>query len=111
MVIDQLRTNESYTTIAQSLMDACPSNVSKAWLVAEVQEDTSSAQYWYEFDGKTGQPAIGSVEAFDISDALIDIRAKMVSDGHEPWSNCTFSVFSDGRVKMDIHYPEPAVSA
>lgn len=102
---------ELYTTIAQKLMDACPSDVSKAWLIAEVQEDTSSAQYWYEAAGKTRQPNIGSVEAFDISDALIDIRTKMVSDGHEPWSNCTFSVFPDGRVKLDVHYPESAIEA
>lgn len=100
-----------YTIIAQKLIDACPPGVTRAWLDAEVLEDTSSAQYWYEAGGKTGQPDLGSSDAFDISDALIDIRAKMVADGHEPWTRCTFTVFPDGRVKLDIHYPESAATA
>ena len=98
-----------YKTIATHLLAACPPGIERAWLTATLNDGHAQAEYWYQKDGKPGQPKLGSLESFQIAGALHAIRTEMTEPGQTPWQRCTFSVEPGGRFKFDVDYAgEPA---
>jgi hypothetical protein len=93
-----------YNNIAEIVLAACPENITRCWISAEVKDDWSEQEVWYENGNGKFQPDIESIAISKIADKLRAIRAQMTIPGQAPWSRCTFTLFPDGKFKFDVEY-------
>ncbi len=96
----------AYSAIALALSTNCPAGYSVATLSARMSDGFSDQEAWCEVDGVKVQPDIPTMEGWNASKALHEIRKQMTIPGQAPWSRCTFTLFPDGKFKFDVEYDD-----
>jgi hypothetical protein len=92
-----------FQTIADRLVAACPPPFTKAWITAKVDDDHTSMQYWCEPAGVVEQPEVAPQAAFEIGDALIELKQRPPYNATE-WAECRFAVSSSGQFDFTVEY-------
>ena len=98
-----------HEVIAQTLADFAPIGWRRAWLTAAV-EDGYVGDIQTDYIDAQGQEAWSDVDSptrlIDMSQALVNLRAKMKQEGHSEWTICKFSLTPGGKFSTDFTYNE-----
>ncbi|WP_094606262.1 putative antitoxin YezG [Sporomusa silvacetica DSM 10669] len=110
---------EFYPRIAELLNQMIPEEWSEILLYSEVREGFSQV-YFYYYPKADGKPiySLDIVDIFDIDkrnykslkQALYDCFERLWEEfkiqGQEPWTNLTFLLDSEGKMKIDYNYDD-----
>lgn len=98
--------NDQYEKIADALSANLPADFLSVVLRAQVGDDWTDKEIWYQTAEDRLQPEISSSSSFQIGRSLRELRNSMTMPGQEPWSRCTFTLFPDGKFKFDVEYDD-----
>jgi uncharacterized protein (TIGR01741 family) len=111
--------NKIYEKIADNLNQSIPEEWDKVYMYGEVNEHMQNAFFYY-YPANSDKPIynLDIPELFDVTEDEIDnLRYELLeileelwnefkNNGHEPWTNLTFILESNGRFKIDYDYTD-----
>lgn len=108
-----------YQQITDAIVAMIPENWNRVLLYAQVGEESAMVYFYYYPDGKdTPQYSLDIAGKWDVDpawydalekklyDLFINLRRRFIELGHEPWTNLTLTLESDGRIGVDYDYAD-----
>lgn len=94
----------AYQRIADVLVPALPESFDRAWVYAELMDDTATATaYVSSGPGHAARLDDMMLDA-DLADALAGLRQAWAASGQQAFSTAVFELNGDGRFHLDVNH-------
>ncbi|HCF2456960.1 TPA: DUF600 family protein [Pseudomonas aeruginosa] len=93
-----------YPQIGQAAVDAVPGNFKKLWAIAEMLDDVSGTEIFYQAENGEIYHIYDNIDELD--ELLFKLRKVFAGTGNEPWSSVTLTVDQDGKFSLEYGYED-----
>lgn len=93
-----------YPLIGQAAVDAVPDSFKKLWATAEMLDDVSGTEIFYQIKEGEFHHIYDNIDELD--ELLFKLRNAFIAAGEQPWSSVTLSVNEDGKFSLDYGYED-----
>ncbi|MCI6185704.1 MAG: antitoxin YezG family protein [Spirochaetia bacterium] len=105
---------ELFNFLAETLQSVLPDTWELVHLYSELSENSHDISFYCKIKGNNNYINCYNLENFDISENEIDCAIEKISvqlrefwiASKDKWTNCTFSLKSDGDFNFDIDYTD-----
>lgn len=93
-----------YPEIGQEMFSALPANFKQAWATAELLDDVSGTEIFYQSQQNEHFHIYDGLD--DLDDLIFNLREQFKSSNKEPWSTITVWLNEEGNFSIDFGYED-----